>query len=282
MTGTGDVAGAGVHPGAARVRPSAAAVVSAAHPGPALAVTVLSGLLSLAQGLGPGRSALVVSAVLAGQLSVGWSNDLVDRARDLQAGRDDKPLATGAAAVPVVRLACAAAVAACVVLSLALGPAAGLVHLACVASAWAYNLGLKATAWSWAPYALSFGGLTAVVTLADDQLPPWWWPVGAALLGVGAHLLNVLPDLADDAATGVRGLPHRLGPRRIAPVAAGVLVAATAVVLAGAAPPVAATVPLGLLVVVLAVLVVRAGGRTPFLAAVAIALVDAVLLVVAR
>src|SRR3712207_7375206 len=36
-------------------------------------------------------------------------------------------------------------------------------------------------------------------------------------LGVGAHLLNVLPDLEDDAATGVRGLPHVLGPRRIAP-----------------------------------------------------------------
>jgi 1,4-dihydroxy-2-naphthoate octaprenyltransferase len=32
-----------------------------------------------------------------------------------------------------------------------------------------------------------------------------------ALLGVAAHVTNVLPDLADDAATGIRGLPHRLG-----------------------------------------------------------------------
>ena len=129
---------------------------------------------------------------------------------------------------------------------------------------------------------MSFGGLTAVVTLADGEAPPWWWPVGAALLGVGAHLLNVLPDLADDAATGVRGLPHRLGPRRIAPVAAVVLVVASAVVLVGAAPPLAATVAVAVVVLALAVVVVAGTGRLPFVAAVGIALVDALLLVVAR
>ena len=258
------------------------ALVGAAHVGPALAVTVLAGLLSTAQDLGAGRGTLVVAAVLAGQLSIGWSNDLVDATRDRQAGRDDKPLATGAVSVRAVRLACIAAVVACVVLSLALGPAAGLVHLGCIAAGWAYNLGLKATAWSWAPYAVSFGALTAVVTLADGVIPPWWWPVGAALLGVGAHLLNVLPDLDDDAATGVRGLPHRLGRRRIAPVAAAVLVAASVVVLVGAAPPLAVTVAAGVAVLGLTVLVVSAPGRLPFIAAVAIALVDTLLLVVAR
>ena len=225
---------------------------------------------------------MLVAAVLAGQLSIGWSNDLADRSRDRAAGRGDKPLATGDGSVALVRAACGVAVVACLVLSFALGPAAGLMHVVCVASAWAYNLGLKATVWSWAPYAVSFGGLTAVVTLADGEAPPWWWPVGAALLGVGAHLLNVLPDLADDAATGVRGLPHRLGPRRIAPVAAVVLVVASAVVLVGAAPPLAATVAVAVLVLALAVVVVAGTGRLPFVAAVGIALVDALLLVVAR
>ena len=263
-------------------RPSVRGLVAAAHPGPALAVTVLSGLLALAQGLDASRTLLVVAAVLSGQLTIGWSNDLVDRGRDLRAGRDDKPLATGEVTVSLVRSCCIGAVVACVALSLALGAAAGLLHLACVASGWAYNLGLKATLWSWVPYAVSFGGLTGVVTLADGQAPPWWWPVGAALLGVGAHLLNVLPDLADDAATGVHGLPHRLGPRWIAPVAAAVLVAATAVVLVGAAPPPALTVVVAVVVLALAVLVVRATGRSPFVAAIAIALVDALLLVVSR
>ncbi|HEY0644789.1 MAG TPA: UbiA family prenyltransferase [Nocardioides sp.] len=263
-------------------RPTVRGLVAAAHAGPALAVTVLSGLLTLAQGLDAPRAILVVAAVLAGQLTIGWSNDLVDRGRDRVAGRGDKPLATGEVTVSLVRSCCIAAVVACVALSLALGPAAGLLHLACVASGWAYNLGLKATVWSWAPYAVSFGGLTGVVTLADGEAPPWWWPVGAALLGVGAHLLNVLPDLADDAATGVRGLPHRLGPKRIAPVAAAVLVAATAVVLLGAAPPPPLTVAVAVAVAALAVVVVRASGRLPFVAAVVIALVDALLLVVPR
>jgi 4-hydroxybenzoate polyprenyltransferase len=257
-------------------------LVSTAHAGPAAAVTVLAALLGLAQGLAVPQAVLLITAVLAGQLSVGWSNDLIDRSRDVANARADKPLATGELSVVTVRTACVLSVGACVALSLSLGLSAGLTHLGCVASAWAYNLGLKSTAWSWLPYAVSFGGLTAVVTLVDGQLPPWWWPVGAALLGVGAHLLNVLPDLADDAATGVHGLPHRLGPRRIAPVAAAVLVTASVVVLVGASPPLLASAVVALLVVALAVLVVIGTGRTPFVAAVAIALGDALLLVAAR
>ena len=272
--------------GLATRRPGAPGVVrgllGAAHLGPTLAVSVLAGLLAGAQGLGAARGALLVAAVLAGQLSIGWSNDLVDVARDRSTGRGDKPLATGGASVGVVRLACCTAVVATVVLSLAVGVAAGLVHLGCVACGWAYNLGLKSTAWSWLPYAAAFGGLTAFVALADGSPPPWWWPVGAGLLGVGAHLVNVLPDVEDDLATGVRGLPHRLGPRLIAPVAGVVLGLASAVTLVGASPPAATATAVGVLVAVLVALVVLGRGRAPFVAAVAIALVDAVALVVVR
>lgn len=257
-------------------------LVAAAHIGPAVAVTLLAGLLATAQGLDPGRSALVVGAVIAGQLSIGWSNDLIDLSRDLRTARSDKPLVAGSVSVRAVRAASALAVLACVVLSLACGVVAGLVHLACVAAGWAYNLGLKATVWSWLPYAVAFGGLTAFVALADASLPPWWWPVGGALLGVGAHLLNVLPDLDDDAATGVRGLPHRLGQRWIAPVAAGVLVLATAVVLLGGSPPPAAALAAAAVVLVLAGVVVGTTGRRPFVAAIGIALVDTIMLMVAR
>lgn len=257
-------------------------LLGSAHLGPTLAVTVLAALLGGAQGLDGPRAVLVVAAVLAGQLSIGWSNDLVDLARDRTTGRGDKPLATGDGSVQAVRLACGTAVVATVVLSLAVGVAAGLVHLVCVACGWAYNLGLKSTAWSWLPYGVAFGGLTVFVALADGALPPWWWPVGAGLLGVGAHLVNVLPDVEDDLATGVRGLPHRLGPHLIAPVAAVVLGLATAVVLVGSSPPAAAVVAVGLLVLALVALVAVGRGRVPFLAAVAIALVDAVLLVVVR
>jgi 4-hydroxybenzoate polyprenyltransferase len=257
-------------------------LLAAAHIGPSLAVTLLAGLLTAAQGLEPARAALVVGAVLAGQLCVGWSNDLVDLSRDRKAGRSDKPLVAGAVSPRVVAAACAFSVLACVVLSLACGLVAGLVHLVCVGAAWAYNLGLKSTVWSWLPYAVAFGGLTAFVALADAGLPPWWWPVGGALLGVGAHLLNVVPDLDDDAATGVRGLPHRLGRRWIAPTAAAVLVAATGVVLVGGSPPLALALVAAAVVLVLAAVVVASTGRRPFVAAIGIALVDAAMLVVAR
>ena len=70
-------------------------LVRAAHPGPALTVVVLSLLLAVAADLSPGRVLLVGLAVLAGQLSVGWSNDLIDQERDRAVGRTDKPLAAG-------------------------------------------------------------------------------------------------------------------------------------------------------------------------------------------
>ena len=41
---------------------------------------------------------------------------------------------------------------------------------------------------------------------------PWWLVAAGGALGAAAHLANVAPDIEDDLATGVRGLPHRLGP----------------------------------------------------------------------
>ena len=262
------------------MRRTASGLARAAHAGPALAVVVLAVLLAVAADLPPGRVALVGAAVLAGQLTVGWSNDLVDERRDRAVGRTRKPLVAGDVTTRAVRGACAAAVVATVVLSLLCGLLAGVVHLLTVASAWAYNLGLKSTPWSWAPYAFSFGGLVVFVSLADlpADLPAWWLPTAGALLGVGAHLLNVLPDLADDAATGVRGLPHRLGARRLPLVATGVLVAGTVVVALGAGLAHPSSVAALVVVACLGLLAVTRTGRVPFLAAVGIALTDVVLL----
>ena len=73
----------------------ALALARAAHGGPALAVTVVAGLLATTAGLSATETVLVVAAVLTGQLSIGWSNDLVDCAATGRCGRTDKPLATG-------------------------------------------------------------------------------------------------------------------------------------------------------------------------------------------
>jgi 4-hydroxybenzoate polyprenyltransferase len=260
------------------------ALLRSAHAGPALAVTAVAGLLALTAGLPPATSALVVAAVLSGQLSIGWSNDLVDVRRDRAVHRTDKPLATGEVGVGVVRVACALALVATVPLSLACGLVAGLVHLLTVGSGWAYNLGLKSTAWSWLPYAVAFGALPVFVTLAGapGEPPAPWVPLAGALLGVGAHLVNALPDLDDDAATGVHGLPHRLGGRA-GPAATVVLVAASVLIALNATGSHRWLTWLGLpLVVVLAAVGLRGRGRTPFRAAVAITLLDVALLAGAR
>lgn len=258
-------------------------LVATAHAGPTLAVTILAGLLGLAADLPPDRWIVMVLAVLAGQLSIGWSNDLVDRRRDLAAGRTDKPLATAQVPVRWVQAGCAVSLIACAGLSVACGPLAAVAQACVVGAGWAYNAGVKSTVWSWLPYAIAFGALPAFVTLSGPQhlLPPWWWPIGAALLGVGAHLLNVLPDLDDDARTGVRGLPHRLGPQNIRRWSVLALGAATVVALAGSTPPLWTVTAAGAAVVALAVITLRGHGRAPFVAGIGIALIDVLLLVLA-
>ena len=261
------------------------ALLRSAHIGPAAAVTVVAGLLALTAGLAVPSTVLVVAAVLTGQLSIGWSNDLLDVQRDRLVGRSDKPVATGEIDVRTVRLACLLALVATVPLSLACGLMAGLVQLVCVAAGWAYNLGLKSTVWSWLPYAVAFGCLPVFVMLAADPstLPAWWVPVAGALLGVGAHLVNALPDFADDAATGVNGLPHHIGARWTAPAATAILVLASLLICFGSSLTDRWTTWVSLFAVAaLAAVALRGRGRTPFRAAMAIALVDVALLAGAR
>lgn len=259
-------------------------LLRAAHPGPTLAVTSVVALLAAAQEV-PVPTAIVLSAaVFAGQLTIGWGNDLLDVRRDRQVGRPDKPLVTSDLAPAVVRRWLVAAACACVVLSLLAGWRSGMTHLALgVTAGHLYNLRLKATPWSWLPYAVACGALPAVVSLAASppRWPPTWMVGAAAMLGVAAHLVNALPDLDDDRATGVRGLPHRLGAARSRFVATALLVGASVLVVYGPAgdPPAWAGAALTV-VVALAALALVGRGRTPFRAAVAIALLDVAGLVV--
>lgn len=220
----------------------AAGLLKATHPLPATAVTLFAAVLAVAAGQGPAAGTLTVLAVAAGQLSVGWCNDHADLGRDLTTGRRDKPLVTGQARPRTVAVAARAALALCVPLSLACGLLAGCVHLLGVAAAWCYNLRLKSTAASPLPYALAFGLLPAFVTLGlpAPVWPPLWLTAAAALLGTGAHFANVLPDLADDVATAVNGLPQRLGPLPSAALAVALVLASTVVLVLGPAGPVAA------------------------------------------
>ncbi len=213
------------------------ALALSCHPIPSVAVTGVSAGLAALAGLPLDRGALVTGAVFAGQLSIGWSNDYLDADRDRAVRRSDKPLATGAMRPRAVGIAAVVALALTVALSAALGWPGGAAALVTVVAAWAYNLGLKATALSWLPYAIAFGLAPAVVTLSDST-PRWphaWLLTACALLGVAAHLANVLADLGDDVATGIRGFPHRIGARATALTAAALLLTASATILVGPA-----------------------------------------------
>lgn len=255
-------------------RGAAVGLVRACHPLPTLAVTILTALIAAAAAAPPGAGLLVVAAVLTGQLVIGWSNDRIDVARDRAAGRADKPLAGGALSTRTVDAAIALAAVLTLVLSLATGWRPGLLHVvAVVGGGLAYNAGLKSTVASWLPYAAAFGALPAVVWLAAaGERPEWWLPAVGALLGIGAHLLNVLPDLDDDARTGVRGLPHVLGARGSRVLAGSVLLAAVVVVALGPDGRVgAADVALLAVGAALAVVAAAAHGRWPFRAALLLA-----------
>jgi 4-hydroxybenzoate polyprenyltransferase len=260
------------------------ALIITSHPGPSVAITALTTILAAQaapHGIGP---ALTAPALLAGQLSVGWSNDACDAPRDAAAGRTDKPLARGDISARSVWTAAGIAAAAGLALALVISPLTGALYVLVVAPGWAYNLGLKSTLWSGAMYVLGFGPLPAYAasTLPGQPAPRWAVTFAAALLGLGAHFANVLPDLAADRATGVGGLPQRVaarwGPAAVR-AAALVLLLAASVLLLISATRLWVAVPGFIAALLLAVLSARGTGRVPFFAAIGIAVVDIVLFV---
>lgn len=227
-------AGAAGAAGAAR---AAWLLLRCSHPEPVLAVTLIVTALALAAGRGPGMAALMALAVLSGQLAVGWTNDLVDAPADRRAGRADKPLASGQVDPARVRAAALAAAAATIPLSLATGLESGLAHLAAVALATAYNLGVNRTPLSVLPYAIAFGLVPAFVTLGPPitHAPPLWATAAGALLGAGAHFTQTLPDAERERQAGVRGLPQLIGARNSALAGPALMAAAAAAVAFGPA-----------------------------------------------
>ncbi len=255
------------------------------HPGPAIAVTIVMLVLGFSAGLEPWRLVTLGFAMLANQFSVGLSNDWLDADRDRASGRDDKPVALGLVSTGLARNTAFATAALAIALTLPLGFPAFLAHLVMLGSAWGYNLRLKSTAFSVLPYIVSFGLLPLIATLAlpHPHAAAWWAMTAGSLLGIAAHFANVLPDLADDAATGVRGLPHRLGPRASGLVIAVSLAAASALVVFGPGSPgavqwIGLVATLGLAMATVVLVLTRPATRLLFQLIIATAIVDVVLL----
>ncbi|MDT3329191.1 UbiA family prenyltransferase [Microbacterium sp. KSW-18] len=270
---------------------TARALWGSTHPGPSLVVTVLSLALGIAAGLEPWRLVVLVVAVFAGQVSVGLSNDAIDLFRDATVGRSDKPLVRGDTRVRTAWIAAGIALGVAVLLSAVLGWGMLFAHVIALVSAWSYNAGLKATPASLLPFLVSFGIFPSLATLSAPAPQPaaLWAAFAGAMLGAAVHLTNVLPDLDDDRRTGVRGLPHRIGPAASVMLAVvGIVVAAIAVLVGslieGASP--LAMIAFALLVAGIAAAVMirmrrRGPDRTGFRLVMLAALVLALQLVVA-
>lgn len=262
------------------------ALLRSSHPGPSAGVTVIAVLLGITVGLPPLGVVLLGVTMAFNQLSIGLSNDWLDAARDRDAGRKDKPAARGEIPVAAVRVAAVSAAALAVLVSVSLGLPFAVAHLIALGSGWAYNAWLKHGPLSPLPYVVAFGLLPMLATLARAEPVPaeWWAVLAGSLLGVAAHVANVLPDLADDAATGVRGLPHRLG-RVGATLLGGVALAGAATALTlgiGLGSPIAISgLGLSLLASVGAVVFSLRGNRWGFRFVILAALIDVVLLVLA-
>lgn len=267
------------------------ALWGATHPGPSLVVTVLSLALGVAAGLEPWRIVVLVVAVFAGQIFVGLSNDAIDLFRDATVGRADKPLVRGDTRVRTAWIAALIALGVALILSAVLGWAMLIAHVIALVFAWGYNAGLKATPLSLVPFLVSFGIFPSLATLSAPVPQPAavWASFAGAMLGAAVHLTNVLPDLEDDRRTGVRGLPHRIGPSASVVLAvAGIVIAAIAVLVGslieGAAPAVMALFAVAVIVIAGAVMIRmrrRGADRTGFRLVMGAALVLALQLVVA-
>jgi 4-hydroxybenzoate polyprenyltransferase len=259
------------------------ALIIASHPGPSLAITAMTTLLAAEaapHGTGP---VLVAPAMLAGQLSVGWSNDACDARRDAAAGRTGKPVATGAISVRAAWTAAIVALVASLAMALAIGVLTALILVVIIGAAWAYNLGLKSTPWSGVMYVAGFGPIPAYAasTLPGHPAPGWLVTAAAALIGLGAHFANVLPDLAADEATGVRGLPQqvasRWGPAAVRAAALVLLLGASVLLLVAAHGSRRWVAVAGLIAAAaLGIAGARGSGRVPFFAAIGIAAIDVV------
>jgi 4-hydroxybenzoate polyprenyltransferase len=151
-----------------------------------------------------------------------------------------------------------------------------------MAAGWFYNAGLKITPVSGLAYAVGFGLIPEFATSTAPGVPAARPSIviAAALLGVGGHLANALPDLDGDRIAGVRGLPNvladRFGAGAVRIIAVLLLLGASGFLAFSGSP----WLWLGFtLSAVLAWLGLSADGRAPFFAALAIAGIDVAMFV---
>jgi 4-hydroxybenzoate polyprenyltransferase len=194
-----------------------AAWVDFLHPAPIVVVLLAAtGFTAAAvQGWPPvDRLGPFLLALLLTQLAISIHNDYCDRALDAVA-KPWRVLPRGLVAprtalgwslgLLLAGLLVAGLLGPWVAALVALGTGAGLL----------YNAWFKRSAWTWLPFWLGLPALPLCAFVVVDRVDPQLWlvyPIGLPLV-VAIYLADTLADIESDAALGVRGLAHRLGPR---------------------------------------------------------------------
>lgn len=187
------------------------------HPVPSLMTVLAAGafVLLAARGLPPlGRLLHLLLIETAMQFSISAFNDYFDR--EIDRGRADKPVASGVISPGVASIVGLTLALAAVLGALPLGFWVTMLTIIGLGGGLLYDAGLKYTAFSWLPFCIAFPTLPLWAWAGANPgagLPPhmlWVIPVGAVLV-LGIHLADTIPDLASDTQAGVRGLAHRLG-----------------------------------------------------------------------
>jgi 4-hydroxybenzoate polyprenyltransferase len=94
-----------------------------------------------------------------------------------------------------------------------LGFKGGAVYMFGISMGVAYNFYFKYNIFSWLPYALAFAALPSCIAISKDVNPPVWMWLGGGIFGTAAHFINVIKDMDQDRASGIGGLPQRIGKR---------------------------------------------------------------------
>ena len=188
------------------------------HPGPVffhlLAVTLFALLASWPRPVWT-VLVLIVGAHTAMQLAIAVFNDYCDRAKDA-VGQPEKPIPSGLVTPLEALITGCGLIGLMILLLLPLPPLAWLLSLLYLTLGMAYNLGLKATPLSGIVFALAMPPIPLYAFAGVGHIPAfltWLVPLGF-LLGVTLNLANSLPDLEEDAASGVRTLAVVLGRQR--------------------------------------------------------------------
>jgi 4-hydroxybenzoate polyprenyltransferase len=185
------------------------------HPFPSVLDAVAVTLIALIAGaelrvglrLGLGMACL--------QFAIGALNDVADVGADAIV-KPFKPIPAGVLTIGRARTIGACLAGLGLLMALSMGPAVLVVASLGLGAGLAYDLRLKRTAFSWAPFAAGVGLLPVYAWVgATGALPPTLALVAvlAAVGGISLALANAWADLEKDRRSGVRSAATVLGPR---------------------------------------------------------------------